>query len=53
MWTKEMRRTSEDRREEVLIDVRAFTPALISHLGSEIASKLDEAIRLGGGEAWP
>jgi len=53
MWTDAMRRSSEGGREEVLIDVRAFARMLVSHFGPEIALKLDEAIRLAGGEFWP
>jgi len=53
MWTHAMRRSSEGRREEVLVAVRAFARTLVSHFGPEIALKLDVAIRLVGGEFWP
>jgi hypothetical protein len=53
IWTEAMRRSVEKGREEVLVDVRAFTPMLISRFGPEIALKLDEAVCLGGGEVWP
>jgi hypothetical protein len=53
MWTNAMRCNAGYDREEVLIDIRAFAPTLVSHLGPEIVLKLDEAIRLGGREVWP
>jgi hypothetical protein len=51
-WTQAMHHSMHSR-EEILIDVRAFAPTLVSHFGPEIALRLDEAIRLGGGEIWP
>jgi hypothetical protein len=53
MWTDAMRRTSEQSREKVLISIRAFAPILVYHLGSELASILDEAIRVGARDIWP
>jgi len=53
IWTAAMRHSMEQGREEILVDVRAFAPTLISRLGPEIALKLDEAICLGGGDVWP
>jgi hypothetical protein len=52
-WTQAMQHSSMYSRNEIFVDVRAFSPTLVSHFGSAIALRLDEAILLGGGEVWP
>jgi hypothetical protein len=47
-----MRIRAQAGREEVLVDLRAFAPTLVSHFGREVAVKLDDAICLGAQDVW-
>ena len=51
-WFESIRSRSENGREEVLVQIRAFAPTLVSHFGTEVAIKLDDAICLGAQDVW-
>ena len=52
-WNACLEHSSEIGREEVFADVCGFAPILVHHFGSEVASKLADAITVGGTEHWP
>jgi len=47
-----MRIRAQRGREEVLVELRAFAPTLVSHFGPELAEELDDAICLGAQDVW-
>jgi hypothetical protein len=54
MWKDALARSrAGSRREDVLVDVRAFAPILAAHFGPKIAPQLDAALSTAGGEYWP
>ena len=48
-----LRQSAERNREEVLCDIRGFAPAFLRRFGPGVASALDDAIWVAGGDRWP